>query len=1290
MSSIPAELTTTARLPSPRCRQSRLGNSTLYAMDCSSPGDEDFSVRGEIGQPGRGSRLITVVSREDLSPPESPPFARSWEAASRQQTRVPRQYSRSRSMTDMLRGQRKSPGLYSHRKHDSRVLPSCRANPSRRSPLSGKSSGSTTLDLVRKDSDSSLSRHSLDFERSQSASTVTSTKTHKRNKSDSGIVLDGHLPRASLSAGGRSLKLGLSHRGSVADSLRTDQSVSDAKNLSQFDSVEDGSCVYNFGDRTFGPFDQPRGRRQRNYSESELTDSLSQSFDAEDSLFSLSGKPKHLPLHRSLESLSWKDTSNVFPEFLPGSLGAPEMDLGSQEWGPALQSSSRTDSLEHMNYAGSRLGSGSVDDDDDNLNVSWSSSGWRKSVRARSTCSSEDSTEDVFLSAADSVGEVLEASHVYLRSKSLNSNSDSEISPLNHQNTPTSTQKSKRLTLSATNTSFNSDPQEHHLSTSSRRSRTNPSSGVAGSDAQSRADSGQRFTKTSETAMNCDSKDLNVTTRNHQVTHSQEKDQSLSSSASDEHLDVYEMSRSSSVLLPHLQKTLEAVRQHIKSKKTSPASKIPVRVRQQISPRRHRSQSGSRNPRRKNSVESSANGVPSEQVPSADPVSCGAGVVSGSPASSIQGNASLEESVADSRRQSQDLVPTAVTLRESQDETSSSSISRTRKDNSGWTSGFIGSVRVSDDRSAVVGDDRLSVVGDDRLSVFSPHPPRTRVKASDTTPPTTNADQCYSSLVKVESLSDTNSDTSQRKVEPSAEKSGPSPTKLESSPRKHESSPRKHESSPRKTESSPRNGVVSPRSRSGENSPRKYRRKTVSRVEYLLSNDLFQKHLSGHIDLVEKNIFHMKKFGLRKSFSNLDLTVTDSEKLQVAFESSLKLQDTDLDRSVQDESDNRNERKPLHREDILSASSSLSTSSEQSVKNTATDPSQTPRRKSIACDDQSLHQLQEVLEQNKRFPATVFSATRRGRVHIPSFDEFRKQRQTAGGDTGRVSHASSAGSDSSKASADDPDGLAMNHRLLDTIKEDDGMETARSLVCVSLEPSVSRETVEYCGEGMDKDGPKDAVSVETSTLRVSKHGNGQSAMREDTSRESVNAHEAKDRSNQPSVAKSDNFSTPVSSERQTAPPKTNSSVEYKPSAAGQSGERKFTSKLASLRNNKRTGTSSTTTERLPNRRTAMDTYYKTEKRQKSFELNWDGRGPPAKRCSSSPGAAVPGDVWDGETVPEDGCGDDKLIKRALEEDFPYRLFDEQAVSMDTESWARLFTQVRRLMCVCVCVCVFVC
>ena len=1196
-----------------------------------------------------------MASREGSSPPESPPIARSWGASSRRQARVPREYSRSISMTDVLPAQRKSPGLHGRWTRESRVLPSCQANPSRRSPLSSKSSRSTTPDPVRKESDSALSNRSLEFERGQAANARTSTKTHKRNKSDSGIVLDEYLPRASWFTGGESLELGPSHRGSVVDSLWRDQSVSDAKSLSRFDSVEDDACLHNFSDTAFGTFDKPRRRRQRNHSESGLTDPFSSSFDAEDFPPSLSRKPKHLPLHRSLESLTWKDNGSLFPDFLPGSLGAPEMDLGSQEWGPALQGSSRTDSMEHLNCAGSRLAPGSDDDDDDHLNVSWSSSGWRKSVRARSSCSSEDSTEDAFLPNADSPGEVPDAFQKYLRSKMSDSESDPEIDPEKKpQDTPTSTQRGEPLTHSANNTRFKSGQQKHHGSTLSGRSGINPSPGVT------RTDSGQRSTKDSETVMNSGSKSSKAAKHNHQTTNSDVKDQALSSSASDEHLDVYETSRSSSMLLPHLQKTLEAVRQHIRSKKTSPSSKIPVRVRQQISPRRHRSQSGSRNPYRRNSSDSSVSGVPSEQAPLADPEAGDAGPAQPPPASSVPADAFREGFVAESRLPSQALVATSVTLKNGQDLPSSSRISSADKDSVGWTAGVISSMRV----------------GDGEPSVRSPRPAQVQVKSSDTTPPRDGGDQRDSGSAKVESLSNTSSSTAQRQA-------GLSKKIAESSPTALELSPRKQESSPRMTEPSPRSEAVSPRGRRGENSPRKYRRKTSSRVEYLLSNDLFKKHLSGHIDLVEKNILHAKKFGLKKSFSNLDLTVTDSEKLQAAFESSLKFHDADLDRSFKDESENGNDRKPQEREDVHSVSNNPSAPSKQPPHTTASDSSQTPRRKSIACDDPSLHHLQDVLRHHdKPFPATVFTAARRSRMHIPSFDEFRKQRQKTGGDLGKVSHASPGGSDPSEGSTEDPDGLGMNYRLLDTITEDDPVDSARSSVCVSSESSGPHDTVGRCGEGVDKQREAYAASVEPSALNGSKHGDLKSAMLKDVSKQSANRRDAKDRASQARLTATGKKCS-VSSERPPARPKTDKSVQNRLSTSGPSGERKFTSKLAILRNNQPIGKSSTASEINPSTRTSVEACQRKDKLQKVFQVDGDDGGLPANHSSSSSDATVHEDGSDGETV-LDNDSSVTSSKRAFDEDFPYLLFDECAVSMDTESWARLFTQVRRFMIVCVC------
>lgn len=1225
-------------------------------MDCISPG-EVFASRGQLREPPRGSRVINVVSREESSPPESPPFAKSWAALSSRQhaAKVLGQPSRSRSMTDVLAGQRKSPGLYHRWKGESRVLPSCRANPNRRSPGSGRNSRSTTPDLLRKDSDSTISRHSLDLERSQSANEVTSVKTRKRNKSDSGIVLDEYLPRASLSSGSQSLKLGLSHLDNPVRSLRRDQSISDAKSLSELDSAEEGNRPYGFSDTAGATFDTSRDRRQRNYSESELTASFSPSVDADDSFLSLSGKPKHPPQHRSLESLTQKDNGNIFPDFLPSSLGAPEMNLGSQEWGPALQGIPRTDSMEHLNSTSSRLGPGSVDDDDDQLNVSWSSSGWRKSVRARSSCSSEDSAEDVFVSTGDSLGEVPEAFQKYLRSTMLDSESDSEpVVPRNQQQgTAASTRRAEQLKCSAEDQCLTSDSHGRHRSTSSGRSGTKPSLGVTSDGARSKADSSQRNVKDNEIVRKDNSQRSKVATRMQQTTKAHvEEDQSLvKSAASDDHPDVYKTSRSASMLLPHLQKTLEAVRQHIKSKKSSPSSKIPVLTRQQISPRRHRSQSGMSGGRsRGNSSESSANGAPSDLVPSIGPVSRDAGIVPRSHASSNQANSpSRKESVVDSRRHSQVLVPTAVSVTPAQDLSNSSRIGTKGKDNGGWTANLLSSARGSGDE----------------LSVFSPRPPRVQVQGSDT-PSTDDGDQWDSSRVKVNSLSCTNSDASQSKA-------GPSPKKVEPSPKRLELSPGKREVSPRKTESSPRNEDVSPRSRSGENSPRKYKRKASSRVEYLLNNDLFKKHLSGHIDLVEKNILHIKKFGLKKSFSNLDLTVTDSAKLRAAFESSLRLQDADPNSSFKDESEkNENDRKLPKREGLDSAPSCPSTAHRQSVEDAATDPSQTPRRKSLACDDPSLHHLREVLRQGQPFPATVFTATRRGRMQIPSFHEFRKQHQRVGEDSGKVSHTSADGTHPSEDSGDGLGGLAMNYRPLDTITEDDGADTARSSVLVSSESSARRERVEDSGEGVEKHRAKEAVSEESSTLPGSIHGDGESAMNKDTSQQSANRRDAKEGSShlKAEEAKVKKSSKPI--------PKMSKAVENKPSTDPKA-ERQFTSKLASLRNNQRVQKITTAAENIPKTRTSRETSYEKELPQEVSEMEGNDYELVTNHSSSSSDATVHGDISDGEIMLEDENGDDNMATRAFEEDFPYPLFDEHANSMDTESWARLFTKVRRFI-----------
>ncbi|KAK7507218.1 hypothetical protein BaRGS_00001153 [Batillaria attramentaria] len=1006
-------------------------------MDTSSPtvtnaSPEPVTLMERFPKSEHNAWLINVVSR-DSSPPSGASTGSVPGGTGGSSTRKtsPRTFTRSRSVADMVGSrQRKVSGSYNSWRDD-KFLPSCRANPRRISPVTAKSSRSGTPEFAGKVSDPL--RHSYG-EETVGRSDDGVVKSHRRNRSDSGVdvqtmVQENAFRNRECESELSQQKVTLLRDGGTDFQDMTGSGWYATETSSHKESQFLHSSVSNRG----------KTKRQRHSSESEVRHNPVSSGLNEGMYNVLSSRSRHRPEHRSLETLPQRNSTYDFTGFIPGCFGAPAVDSGSGDWGLALRTASRTDSMERLNVVDRKRSGSSGDVEEDDLNVSWSSSGWRESsVRTGSRCSSE-TEDDVFMKSNN-------ATWVPKQDGPENSKPDS----LDYFTKFQAIQQEESV-----------QPQYSHKEKHNRSPC--PDSGLLGQDHCHEGSAGGFSSPSKDTQQDPSAEEETETAHNSNPNTSdiyktdletetlcspRSRDEAVRRQSEDQ--PVYEPVRSPSILLPHLQRTLLAVRQHIKSKKSADPSKIPVRVKQ-ISPRRASLQ------HRRASADGGNDLTPN--IPSKTPYSPRTGSKeshsnigshnSSSASWQKAAEAKSEGFGGDRRRRSKDLVSTAVMLQEfksaggsckSNTSVSSSSVltniyNKSLSVNKGSRKGQQTEVTGKDPEENVSGvkslaepcetTDRFAFCVDtDSLST------RECWSDQDSVPSPTGGSSC--DQTKTASSEDNRRARKGKRLAACADKK----EELVSRSRSADASQRTQntETTPgNDRESSPRGSTVtSPRNRSGDTSPRKSKRQAASRVEFLLSNNLFKKHLSNHIDAVEQNILQQKKFGLRKSFSNFDLSLKDTENLRFAFESSLKLQDSETNEEEQQEMSTCKDESPYMTEQMETA---VTEDSRDTTSISAHSP-KNDRRKSIACDDPSLSKLTDMVR--NKSPLSMFSASRRNRMHIPSFQEFRKRQKD---DLGLSHHPGTcSGTGCLECEGCESGAVPTHGRPLHTITEDDAVD----------------------------------------------------------------------------------------------------------------------------------------------------------------------------------------------------------------------------------------------------------
>lgn len=162
------------------------------------------------------------------------------------------------------------------------------------------------------------------------------------------------------------------------------------------------------------------------------------------------------------------------------------------------------------------------------------------------------------------------------------------------------------------------------------------------------------------------------------------------------------------------------------------------------------------------------------------------------------------------------------------------------------------------------------------------------------------------------------------------------------------------------------------------------RQRTPSRVEFLLNNGLFKKHLSGRIEAVEQKLSRVRKLGLKKSFSSVDISLNDAERLNMIYEGPEK-----------DCNDGRAERNSGHSTVAVLISPSLSSGRnfEEGLKSRLGRESSDSSQRSFDFVDEHNMPVLETSSKTKDLQVQEMPRSRH-RLRIPSFEEFRKQRKS--------------------------------------------------------------------------------------------------------------------------------------------------------------------------------------------------------------------------------------------------------------------------------------------------------
>lgn len=247
--------------------------------------------------------------------------------------------------------------------------------------------------------------------------------------------------------------------------------------------------------------------------------------------------------------------------------------------------------------------------------------------------------------------------------------------------------------------------------------------------------------------------------------------------------------------------------------------------------------------------------------------------------------------------------------------------------------------------------------------------------------------------------------------------------------------------------------------------------KKMSRVEVLLSNNLFKKHLSNHADILQKHTLSSRRYGLRKSVSNIDISCLEFG--QSALSSVNQTQGSGKSESVGKESlDSKN--------DVNSPSAVISRRLTKQM-----------RRTSMSSLDISV--IGDFLSSSQ--PNFKECPSKRKKINIPTFEEFRKLRSFVSNNWRGSAQISEPPNPKSSTTDDDVSG-AENVRGLDTITEDDPSEheadqnrsvsnLAKTLAQFKLNQSVPvsvSSSDNNCKISMEEKVSQSDVSCDTRTL----------------------------------------------------------------------------------------------------------------------------------------------------------------------------------------------------------------
>ncbi|XP_046355704.2 uncharacterized protein LOC124134710 isoform X1 [Haliotis rufescens] len=259
----------------------------------------------------------------------------------------------------------------------------------------------------------------------------------------------------------------------------------------------------------------------------------------------------------------------------------------------------------------------------------------------------------------------------------------------------------------------------------------------------------------------------------------------------------------------------------------------------------------------------------------------------------------------------------------------------------------------------------------------------------------------------------------------------------------------------------------------------------MSRVEVLLSNNLFKKHLSNHADILQKHTLSSRRYGLRKSVSNIDISCLEFG--QSALSSVNQTQGSGKSESLGKESlDSKN--------DVNSPSAVISRRLTKQM-----------RRTSMSSLDISV--IGDFLSSSQ--PNFKEGPSKRKKINIPTFEEFRKLRSFVSNNWRGSAQISEPPNPKSSTTGDDVSG-AENVRGLDTITEDDPSEheadqnrsvsnLAKTLAQFKLNQSVPvsvSSSDNNCKISMEEKVSQSDVSCDTRTL----------GEREQLTEESVKSH----------------------------------------------------------------------------------------------------------------------------------------------------------------------------------------